>query len=50
MGALKTAIQPGDEPYAFNSSMASWQARAGRQGIALVRAGKVLTEIITKLN
>jgi hypothetical protein len=48
--ALKAAMQPGDELYAFRSSPESWIARAGRDGFALVRDGKVVREVITMLN
>jgi hypothetical protein len=48
--ALKSAMQPDDELYAFHSSPESWQALAGRRGYALVRDGKVIREVVTMLN
>jgi len=48
--ALKAAMQPADEIFAFHSSPESWRALAGRGGIALVRAGKVVREVVIILN
>jgi len=48
--ALKAAMQPGDELYAFHSSPESWHALAGRRGFALVRNGKVVRKVVTLLN
>jgi hypothetical protein len=48
--ALKAAMLPEDELYAFHSSPESWQARAGRRGFALVRNGKVVRRVVTILN
>jgi hypothetical protein len=48
--ALKAAMRPGDELYAFCTSPESWRARAGASGVALVREGKVIREIVTMSN
>jgi len=48
--ALKAAMQPGDELYAYRSSPETWRALAGRSGYALVRDGKVVREVVTMLN
>ncbi|WP_267426741.1 hypothetical protein [Methylobacterium sp. GC_Met_2] len=47
---LKAAMQPGDELVAFNSPLASWRAFCGRQGVALVRDGQTVMEVVTMLN
>jgi hypothetical protein len=48
--ALKAKLRPGDELYRFNSSRESWGRLAGRAGIALVRQGKIIATVITKMN
>jgi hypothetical protein len=48
--ALRSALQPGDEIFAFHSSPEAWRALAGRGGFALVRAGKVVREVVIVLN
>jgi len=48
--ALRAAMQPGDEIFAFFSSPESWQVLCGRGGFALVRAGKVVREVVIILN
>jgi hypothetical protein len=47
---LKRAMQPGDELYHFSSSPESWKHLAGRRGIALVRNGEIIADIITSMN
>ena len=48
--ALKGRMQPGDALWTFASRSESWQAHAGRSGIALVRAGKVVETLVTLMN
>lgn len=48
--SLKAKMLPGDEIRRFSSDEASWQALGGRMGVALIRDGKVVDEIITLLN
>jgi hypothetical protein len=48
--ALKTRMQPGDELWTFASSDQSWRDLAGRAGIALVRDGEIIDQLITMMN
>ncbi|MCI0701450.1 MAG: hypothetical protein L0241_10250 [Planctomycetia bacterium] len=48
--ALLAQMQPGDELWEFSSSQESWQALAGRAGIALVRTGKVVDSMVTMMS
>lgn len=47
---LKAAMQPGDELIAFHSPIESWRAFCGRRGVALVRDGRTVMEVVTMLN
>ncbi len=47
---LKAAMRPGDELVAFHSPIESWRAFCGRRGVALVRDGETVMEVITMLN
>ena len=47
---LMAKMQDGDKLYAFRSSDDSWEYLAGRQGIALVRDGEILADIVTLMN
>ena len=47
---LLEKIQDGDRLYEFKSSDDSWQHLAGRQGIALVRDGEIVADIVTRMN
>ncbi|GJD52963.1 hypothetical protein OPKNFCMD_5731 [Methylobacterium crusticola] len=47
---MRAAMRPGDALWAFCSPMAEWRALAGRKGVALVRDGRTVMEIITMLN
>jgi hypothetical protein len=47
---LKTSLQPGDSLWTFRSSVESFRARAGRCGIALVRNGKLVKQLVTMMN
>ena len=48
--ALKAHMQPGDELWTFMSPPQSWQALAGRAGIALVRNGAPIEVMIGAMN
>jgi hypothetical protein len=48
--ALKADIQPNDELWTFSSPPRTWEDLAGRAGVALVRDGKAIKVIVTKLN
>ncbi len=47
---LLDKMQDGDKLYEFRSSDHSWEHLAGRQGIALVRDGEIVADIITVMN
>ncbi|MEZ6114952.1 MAG: hypothetical protein R3C28_00015 [Pirellulaceae bacterium] len=47
---LKAQMQDGDRLREFKSPPETWARMAGRQGIALVRGGKVVDSIVTLLN
>ena len=47
---LKSQMQDGDVLREFKSPPKTWARMAGRQGIALVRDGKVIDSIVTLLN
>ena len=48
--ALLAQMQPGDELWEFSTSGHSWEHLAGRAGIALVRNGKDICSVTTKMN
>lgn len=48
--SLIVKMQAGDELWEFCTSQKSWEAMAGRAGIALVRDGKVIDSIVTMMN
>jgi hypothetical protein len=48
--ALLARMQEGDELWEFCSSPESWAHLAGREGIALVRDGKIIDSILTIMN
>lgn len=48
--ALLAQMIRGDELWEFSSPEESWNALAGRAGIALVRNGKIIDAIITKMS
>ena len=48
--ALKAAMQPGDELWAFSSPAESWRHLAGRAGIVLLRNGEAVADMVTLLN
>lgn len=43
-------MKDGDKLYDFRSSDESWECLAGREGIALVRDGVIIADIITVMN
>jgi hypothetical protein len=45
--ALRSEMREGDELWEFASPQSSWDALAGRAGVALVRGGQVLSQIVT---
>ena len=47
---LLEKMQEGDNLYEFRSSDESWKFLAGREGIALVRDGKIVADIVTSMN
>lgn len=47
---LLAKMQPQDELWEFSSSDHSWQHLAGRGGISLVRRGKIIASLVTKMN
>jgi hypothetical protein len=47
---LKAAIKVGDELWTYCSSFESFKALAGRCGIAIVRDGKVVQQLVTIMN
>ena len=48
--ALLDQISGGDKIWGFSSSLESWNALAGREGIALVRNGEIIAAIVTKMS
>jgi hypothetical protein len=47
---LKALLQPGDRLWTFCSSFESFQALAGRCGVAIVRDGKAIAQVVTIMN
>ena len=47
---FKSQMKPGDELWEFCSSPETWRMYMGRAGIALVRKGKIMASLVTKLN
>ena len=47
---FKTGIRPGDELWYFCSPAETWQQLAGRRGYAILRDGRVVDHVLTKLN
>jgi hypothetical protein len=47
---LKAAMRPGDELWEFESSRESWEELAGRAGLCIVREGRIIDAIITRMN
>jgi hypothetical protein len=48
--ALKAQIRPGDQLLKFSNGPAEFRRMAGRAGVALVREGVVIAEILTRFN
>jgi hypothetical protein len=47
---LKALLQPGDRLWTFCSSFESFQALAGRCGVAIVRDGRAIAQVVTIMN
>jgi hypothetical protein len=47
---FKGQLQEGDELWEFSSSAESWRHLAGRAGICIVRKGRIIDSIVTRLN
>ncbi|MEA1892612.1 MAG: hypothetical protein U9N33_07880 [Campylobacterota bacterium] len=47
---MKEKIQKDDELYYFRSDANSWGNLAGREGVALVRDGEIIDEVIVRMN
>jgi hypothetical protein len=47
---LIASMQPKDELWTFCSPEINWRFSCGREGVALVRAGRVIDTIITRMN
>jgi hypothetical protein len=47
---FKGELREGDELWEFSSSADSWKHLAGRSGICIVRKGKIIDSIVTRLN
>jgi hypothetical protein len=47
---LKACLHEGDEIWAFCSPSESWEQLAGRAGLAVVRNGRVVKCLVTKIN
>jgi hypothetical protein len=48
--AFLKRIKPGDELWEFCSPPETWHNRRGREGVAMVRRGKVVRSVITRMN
>ena len=48
--SIQKMMQQGDRLYEFRSPKESWQNFAGKEGIALVRDGKIVTDLIILLH
>ena len=47
---LLSRMHDGDELWEFSSGDQSWEDLAGREGIALVREGKIIDDVLTRMN
>lgn len=47
---LLSCIQVGDELWEFCSPKKTWEYMAGREGIVLIRKGKMIASIVTRMN
>jgi hypothetical protein len=47
---FKAGIRPGDELWEFSSPDRSWKDLAGRAGFCIVRQGRIIDAIITRMN
>jgi hypothetical protein len=49
-GKLVSLMLPGDELWSYSSPPETWQHLMGRAGVALIRDGKPISEIMTRMN
>jgi len=47
---LKATMRPGDELWEFESPRESWEDLAGRAGLCLMREGRIIDAITTRMN
>jgi hypothetical protein len=47
---FKAGIRPGDELWEFASPDKTWEHLAGRAGLCIVRQGRIIDAIITRMN
>jgi hypothetical protein len=48
--SLEAAMLPGDQLWTFCSPKASWEHRAGRSGVVLLRDGEAVVMIVSVMN
>jgi hypothetical protein len=48
--AFKAAMNPGDELWEYCSAKETWDQGLGMAGIELVRDGKVIAHLMTRMN
>ena len=48
--ALLAQMQPDDELWEFRSPASTWQHLCGREGLVLLRQGKVVAQVLTAMN
>ena len=49
-GQLLAQMQPDDELWEFRSPASTWQHLCGREGLVLLRQGKVVAQVLTAMN
>ena len=47
---MKARAMPGDVLHGYSTSARSWRALMGRAGIALVRNGRAIDQVMTRMN
>ncbi len=47
---FKAGMRPGDELWEFESPPPSWADLAGRAGLCIVREGRIIATILTRMN
>ena len=48
--ALLAQMQPDDELWEFRSPSETWRHMCGREGLVLLRQGKVVAQVLTAMN